>query len=317
MNEKKYNPKSFEEKIWNMACFVIKNFDEKENFTKVDALKFSIADKWILARMNSLIKEVTDIVEKFEIEITLQKIYDFIGDEFCDWYIELVKTKLYDKDSEARIEAQYVLNLVLMNSMKLLHPYMPFIAEKIYKNLIHEDENIMILNLPKFDKTHEYPKEEQDMTCIINCIKAIRSMRIEMNVTSSKKTKIIFVTESNDKKTVIEQGIKYFEKLASASHVIIQSDLSNISKNAVSEGVPGIEIFIPLEELLDIEREIERLEKEKENLEEELERVNSKLLNKAFTGNAPEKVVSAEKDKQQKYKKMYDKVVEKLKFVKN
>ncbi|MCX7747672.1 MAG: valine--tRNA ligase [Clostridia bacterium] len=315
-DKKVESSRNFANKIWNASRFVLMNFDEGIDFTKVDENKFTVADKWILSRINSLSKEVTDNMEKFELGIALQKIYEFIWEEFCDWYIELVKPRLYDKESESRLEAQYVLNYVLGASMKLLHPYMPFITEEIYMHLVHGDASIMISKWPEYSDHYHFPAEEEKMQLIMGAIRDIRNIRSEMNVPPSRKAKVIFVASSANESNILNEGKPFFERLASASEVVVQGDKSGIPSDAVASVIPGAEIFIPLEDLIDIEKEIERLEKEKSSLEKELERVTSKLNNEGFVAKAPQKVIEEEQAKRVKYQDMYDKVLERLKSIK-
>ncbi|NLP15389.1 MAG: valine--tRNA ligase [Clostridium sp.] len=316
-DEKVESSRNFANKIWNASRFVLMNFDEELEFSKVDPDKFTTADKWILSRVNSLAKEVTENMDKYELGIALQKVYEFIWEEFCDWYIELVKPRLYDREDETRLEAQYVLNYVLGSAMKLLHPYMPFITEEIYRHLVNEDESIMISQWPVHREDYNFPEEEKKMSLIMDAIKNIRNIRAEMNVPPSKKAKTIFVTpKSNDQKTLME-GKMFFERLASSSEVVVQSNKSGIPADTVASILAGVEIFIPLEELIDIEKEIERLNKELANLEKELDRVNKKLANQGFISKAPAKVIEEEKEKKAKYQEMYDKVAERLKGLQN
>ncbi len=311
-SEKVESSRNFANKIWNASRFVLMNFDENIDFSKVDSNKFNSADKWILSRVNSLTKEVTENMEKFELGIALQKIYEFIWEEFCDWYIELVKPRLYDREDSSRLEAQYVLNYVLGSAMKLLHPYMPFITEEIYTHLINDDESIMISKWPEYKEEYNFAVEEEKMSLIMNAIKNIRNIRAEMNVPPSKKAKTIFVVSKQENKDTLEKGKIFFERLASSSEVLIQSDKAGIPSDAVASMLPGVEIYIPLEDLIDIEKELERLEKEKNNLQKELDRVNAKLGNQGFVAKAPANVIEEEKAKKVKYQEMYDKVIERL-----
>jgi len=313
--EKVESSRNFANKIWNATRFVLMNFDENIDFSKVDRSKFAMADKWILSRVNTLVKEVTDNLENFELGIALHKIYEFIWEEFCDWYIELVKPSLFDREDSSRLETQWVLNFVLSTAMKLLHPYMPFITEEIYMSLINDDESIMISKWPEYDETLCFPEDEKNMELIMDAIKAVRNIRVEMNVPPSRKTKLIFVAEEKEG-SLLMSGTKFFLRLAGASETEVRADKAGIPQNAVSAVIHGAEIFIPLEDLVDIQKEIERLEKEKENLEKELERVNGKLSNESFVAKAPAKVVEEEKAKKVKYTQMYDKVIERLNSLK-
>jgi valyl-tRNA synthetase len=311
-NEKVESSRNFANKIWNASRFVLMNFDEGLDFSKINEKIFTVADKWILSRINNITREVTENLEKFELGIALQKIYEFIWEEFCDWYIEIVKPRLYDKDSETRLEAQYVLNYVMGNAMKLLHPFMPFITEEIYRHLINEDESIMISKWPQYREDYNFAEDEKKMALIMNAVKNIRNVRAEMNVPPSRKSKAIFVVPGVKEQEILLEGKGFFERLAGVSEAVIQTTKKGIPDNAVSSMIEGAEIYIPLEDLIDIEKEIERLEKEKANLEKELERSHKKLSNQGFISKAPAKVVEEERAKQIKYKEMYYKVVERL-----
>jgi len=308
--------RNFANKIWNAFRFVIMNFDENIHFSGVSESNFRTEDKWILSRINSIIKEVTDNMEKFELGIALQKVYEFIWDEFCDWYIELVKPRLYDKDSASRLEAQYVLNYVLMNAMKLLHPFMPFITEEIYSHLVTDDESIMISAWPEYRESFNFHEDERKMELLMGAIRSVRNIRAEMNVPPSRKAKLIFVTSDNGIRNTVMDGVRFLQTLAGASEVLVQEDKSGIPGDAVAAVIQGAEIYIPLEDLIDIEKEIERLEKEKANLQKEIDRVAAKLSNEGFVSKAPARVVEEEREKQKKYSEMYEKVVERLKALK-
>ena len=315
--EKVESARNFANKVWNAARFVQMNFDEElnaENFAKVDTAKFTVADKWILSKLNSLISEVTDNLEKFELGIALQKVYEFIWDIFCDWYIETVKPRLFDKESEGRLEAQYILNKVLVDSMKLLHPFMPFVTEEIYQNLIKNSDSIMISDWPVYKEELSYKSEESRMEFIIEAIRAIRNMRAEMNVPPSRKAKVFFT--ANEKCDNIKEGEPLFKRLASASDIEVSLEKPAESDKMVSTVIEGAEIYIPLGELIDISKEIERLEKELATLQEELDRVNGKLNNEKFISKAPEKVVEEEKAKKDKYQDMYDKTLARIEALK-
>ncbi|WP_094547769.1 valine--tRNA ligase [Petroclostridium xylanilyticum] len=304
--------RNFANKIWNASRFVLMNLEINEN--KLPELeKLTLEDKWILSRYNNLVKEVTDNLDKFELGIAVQKLYDFIWDEFCDWYIELVKPRLYDKQSTSRLEAQYVLTYVLSNTLKLLHPFMPFITEEIWKHLPHEGESIMISAWPKYHEQYNFVEEEKQMSVIMAAIKSIRNIRAEMNVAPSRKAKLYVVTANVE---TFQKGKVFFERLAGASEVILSAQKEDIPEDAVSVVVEGAEMFIPLDDLVDREKEIERLEKEKQNLEKEVQRVNSKLNNHGFVSKAPAHVVEEERQKGQKYADMLAKVVERLKSLK-
>lgn len=304
--------RNFANKIWNASRFVLMNFDENIDFSQVDESKFTIADRWILSRVNTLSGEATENLDKFELGIALQKVYEFVWEEFCDWYIELVKPRLYDRESEGRLEAQYVLNYVLGTAMKLLHPFMPFVTEEIYQHLLTDDRSIMISAWPQYREEYHFPAEEVQMALIMDAIRNIRNIRAEMNVPPSRKAKVIFVADNDEIRNTLHAGKSFFERLASASEVQVQSDKAGIPEDAVATIIPNAEAYIPLEDLIDIAKELERLEKEKANLQKELDRVNSKLGNEGFVAKAPAKVIEEEKGKQEKYRLMYDKVVERI-----
>lgn len=307
--------RNFANKVWNATRFALMNFDENPNFDAVDKSKFTIADKWILSSCNDLVKEVTENLEKYELGVALSKVTEFIWDVFCDWYIELVKPRLFDAESDSRLEAQYVLNEVLVKCLKLLHPFMPFVTEELYQNLYKDSESIMISKWPEYDSSLNFANEEAEMNHIIDAIRSIRNARQELNVPNSKKASLIIVTDSANNH-IFGEAKPYFERLASASDVIIQPDNIGVSDKSAKATTSIAEIFIPLEELIDFDKEIERLEKEKENLDNELKRVNGKLSNQGFVAKAPAKVIEEEKAKQVKYQTMYNSVVERLKQMK-
>jgi valyl-tRNA synthetase len=304
--------RNFANKIWNAARFALMNFDREPDFSKVDRGRFTLEDKWILSRLNNLTAEVTANIDNFELGIALQKVYEFIWDEFCDWYIEMVKPRLYDRESSGRLEAQYVLSHVLRTAMKLLHPFMPFITEEIYLHLPYHDESITISAWPEYSAEFDYPEEEKNMRLLMDAIRSIRNIRAEMNVPVARKAKVVFVTADSRKQEILNSGEKHFKTLAGISSMAVQSDKAGIADDAVTAVIEGVEIYLPLEDLIDLDREIERLEKERDNLQKELDRVDGMLSNKSFIERAPEKIVLAEREKKAKYTEMFNKVVERL-----
>lgn len=305
--------RNFANKIWNASRFTLMNLDVTEN--KLPDLKdLQLEDKWILSRYNDVVKTVTENLDRYELGVALSNLYDFIWESFCDWYIELVKPRLFDKENPTGKTAQYVLTYVLSNTMKLLHPFMPFITEEIWQHLPHEGESIMISDWPVYDEKLSFKADEESMELIMQAISAVRNRRAEMNVPPSKKAKVIIVT---DKTGVFEKGTMFFEKLASASEAVVQTDKTGISDNAVNVVVPSAEVFIPLDELVDKTKELERLNAEKKKLEGEIKRVEGKLNNQGFVAKAPAKVVEEEKAKGEKYKEMLDKVLESIKNMEN
>ncbi|SJZ55594.1 valine--tRNA ligase [Garciella nitratireducens] len=307
--------RNFANKIWNAARFVLMNIEEDILQKEEQAKKYWIsADKWIISRCNTLVQEVTDNLEKYELGIAAAKLYDFIWNEYCDWYIELVKPRLYGEEKESKIAAQYTLVMVLKKTLKLLHPFMPFITEEIFTHLPGEEKSIMISSWPKFEKECIYKEEEKEIEMLMSVIRSIRNARAEMNVVPSRKAKVILVAANPEVAQILNKSKVYFEKLAGASEVIVKTEKEGIPENVVSAVVDQVEIFIPLEDLIDREKEIERLQKEKENLEKELKRVNGKLSNKGFISKAPAAVVEKEREKQKKYQEMMEKVLERLSF---
>ena len=304
--------RNFANKIWNASRFVLMNFDEEPDFEKVDCGKFTIEDKWILSRLNNVAGEVNKNIEKFEYGLALQKIYDFIWDEFCDWYIEMVKSRLYDAKSEARLEALYILNKVLGDSLKLLHPFMPFITEEIYSYLYHDDESIMIGKYPEYTDEIDFKVEEEKINAVRGAIKTIRNRRNQMNVPVSRKASIVIITKNNELRDTFLECSKHFEKMALAQDLKVLEESNVIDKDWVVDVVEGAKIFMPLKDLIDFEKELARLEKEKKELENELKRSKGKLANKGFTQKAPANVVEEEKEKAKKYQEMYDNVIERI-----
>ncbi len=307
--------RNFANKIWNASRFVLMNLDKDLMDKYKDNKNYTIADKWILSRLNTVVKEVTENIEKFELGIASQKIYDFIWGEFCDWYIELVKPVLYGEDEQSKGIAFNVLHKVLETSLQLLHPIMPFITEEIYTHLYTEYESIVISKWPEYDEILKDEKSEKDMEYIIEAIKSIRNVRTEMNVPPSRKAKLMIYLTEKEAERSFKEGEVYFQKLASASEVSFLENKETSDKN-VSVVTRGAEIFIPLLELVDIEKELERLNKEKEKLEKEIDRVEKKLANEKFVSKAPESVVNEEREKGEKYKAMLKSVLESLESLK-
>lgn len=306
--------RNFANKLWNASRFVFMNISEEiiEGVTResVEA-SMTLADKWIISRANSVVKEVTDNMDKFDLGIAAQKIYDFAWSEYCDWYIEIVKPRLYSEDKLAKQTALYTLTYVLEKILKLLHPYMPFITEEIYTHLPTVEGSIVIASFPHYDEKDNMASEEEMMNLTMDGIRNIRNVRAEMNVPPSKKAKVIIVPVQ-DKKAAMEAGKDYFITLASASTVEIVSDETNIPEDAVSVVIEGVKIFIPLDELVDFTKELDRLNKEKAKLEGEIKRVNGKLSNQGFIAKAPESLINEEKAKKEKFEEMLVSVTERI-----
>lgn len=304
--ERVESSRNFANKIWNAARFVLMNLEIEDCSLPENP---EIEDKWILSRFNGVARSVTENLDKFELGVALSNLYDFIWDELCDWYIELVKTRLYGDNKESKLNAEHTLCFVLCGILKLMHPFMPFITEEIYCALPTGEETIMTSEWPKYNDRLNFPEEEKQMSVICGAIKSIRNIRTEMNVVPSRKASMIIVT---DNAKLFEGGTAFFEKLAGAKDVTVTNEEKNIPEGAVSVIVEGAKIFIPMDELIDTEKEKQRLEKEKQRLEAEIERVEKKLSNQGFIAKAPAKLIEEEKEKGVKYKEMYGKVLESL-----
>jgi valyl-tRNA synthetase len=273
------------------------------------------ADHWILSRLNNTIREVTDNMDKFELGIAVQKVYDFIWDEFCDWYIEMVKPRLYNKEADGEVSRQaalWTLQTVLIGALKLLHPYMPFITEEIFCNIQDEEESIMISSWPVYKDEWNFAQDEKEIETIKEAIRGIRNVRTQMNVPPSRKAKVFVVSESDSARDAFERGRLFLQSMAYASEVAVQKDKEGIADDAVSVVLADATIYIPFSDLVDISAEIERLEKEKAKLEGELKRSQNMLSNEKFLSKAPESKIAEEKEKQQKYQQTYDQITERL-----
>ena len=302
--------RNFANKIWNASRFIMMNMAGKE-VTAPSALE--PVDRWIISKLNHLVKEVTDNMENFELGIAVQKIYDFIWDEFCDWYIEMVKPRLYNSDDAASQNAAlWTLKTVLIDALKLLHPYMPFITEEIFCTLQSEEESVMISKWPVYEEARNYAKDEKDIEILKEAVRGIRTVRTEMNVAPSKKAHVFVVSEKQEIRDTFEEGKLFFAALAYASDVTIQEDKQGIAEDAVSVVIANATIYIPFAELVDLKQEIERLEKEAKRLDGELARVNGMLNNEKFMSKAPASKIAEEKEKLAKYVQMKEQVTERL-----
>ncbi len=303
--------RNFANKIWNASRFIMMNMEGKTVTDAKDALE--PVDRWIISKLNSLVKEVTDNMESFELGIAVQKIYDFIWDEFCDWYIEMVKPRLYNSDDkQSQNAALWTLKTVLIDALKLLHPYMPFITEEIFCTLQSEEASIMIAKWPEFCEERLFTKDERDIEILKEAVRGVRNVRTEMNVAPSRKAHVYVVSENADIRTVFEEGMLFFASLAYASDVTVQDTKSGIADDAVSVVIANANIYIPFAELVDISQEIERLEKEEKRLESELARVNGMLNNEKFMSKAPEQKIAEERAKLTKYTQMRQQIAERL-----
>ena len=305
--------RNFANKVWNASRFIMMHLGDNEITTPAyDTLK--VEDKWILSAVNTLAKEVTDNMEKYELGVAVQKINDYVWTEFCDWYIEFVKPRLFakDEDKESANAAFWTLKTVLINSLKLLHPYMPFITEEIFCTLQSEEESIMISNWPEFKYEWDNKDAENKAELMKALTRGIRNRRSEMNVAPSRKAKVYIVADDDETKETLTSLVPSYQHLISASEVQVQSDKTGIEDNAVSVVIDKATIYMPLADLVDLSKEKERLEKEKKRLEGELKRVNGMLNNEKFMSKAPEAKINEEKAKLEKYQAMMSKVEEEL-----
>lgn len=308
MPEKLEAASNFANKVWNAAKFVLMNLEDYDNNN--EKIELCIEDKWILSKLNTLITEVKVNMDNYDLGVALDKIYTFIWNEFCDWYIEIAKTRLYNKENTTRKTAQYVLNKVLGDSLKLLHPFMPFVTEKIYKELYNNDESIMISIYPEYSKDLEFKDEEQAVEELKEVITGIRNARAKMNVHPSKKSKLIFVTKKYT--NIIKESEEFLKKLGFGEEIEIRENKENIPQNAVSIVSSNLELFIPFEDLVDIKEEIERLEKEKAKVLVEKEKTDKMLSNPGFVAKAPAAKVEEEKEKQAKFNEMIKTIEERI-----
>ena len=305
--------RNFANKVWNASRFIMMHLGDNEITTpEYDTLK--VEDKWILSAVNTLAKEVTENMEKYELGVAVQKINDFVWTEFCDWYIEFVKPRLFakDEDKESANAAFWTLKTVLINSLKLLHPYMPFITEEIFCTLQSEEESIMISNWPEFKDEWDNKAAENKAELMKALTRGIRNRRSEMNVAPSRKAKVYIVADDDVTKETLTSLVSSYQHLISASEVHVQSDKTGIEDNAVSVVIDKATIYMPLADLVDLAKEKERLAKEKKRLEGELKRVNGMLNNEKFMSKAPEAKINEEKSKLEKYQAMMSKVEEEL-----
>ena len=322
--ERVENSRNFANKVWNASRFIMMNM-EKADTEKMkaydlawgadgskDAAPLTMADKWILSKVNTLAKDVTENLDKYELGIALQKVYDFIWEEFCDWYIEMVKPRLWNDEDETHTAAVWTLKTVLIRSLKLLHPYMPFITEEIFCNLQEEEPSIMISAWPEYQEAWNFASEENAVETIKEAVRAIRNVRTSMNVPPSKKAKVYVVSENDQLLDIFENSRVFFATLGYASEVILQKDKNGIGEDAVSAVIPQAAIYMPFAELVDVAKELERLTKEKERLVKELARVNGMLNNEKFVSKAPEAKINEEKAKLEKYTQMMSQVEERL-----
>ena len=321
-NERVEASRNFANKVWNASRFIMMNLDAAEVPANIELSALTPADKWILSRANKLSAEMTENMDAFELGIAVQKVYDFIWEEFCDWYIEMVKPRLYSDTDETKAAALFTLKTVLINMLKLLHPFMPFVTEEIYQALRENEpneavktameESIMISAWPEFKAEWDFAKEEAEVALIKEAVKSIRAVRTDMNVPPSRKAKVIVVADKEEVRKVFTEGEKFFASLSYAGEVAVQADKAGIDENAVSAVISQAVIYMPFSDLVDIDKEIERLLKEHKRLEGEIARSNGMLNNEKFVSKAPEAKINEEKEKLAKYTEMMKQVEEQL-----
>ena len=310
--ERVESSRNFANKVWNASRFIMMNLEKAQVPETMELSQLTDADRWILSRLNGVVRDVTDNMEKYELGIAVQKVYDFIWEEFCDWYIEMVKPRLYSEEDTTKAAALWTLKTVLGDALKLLHPYMPFVTEEIYCTLNPQEESIMISSWPVWTEERNFPEEEAGVEMIKEAVRSIRALRKDMDVPPSRKAEVYVVSDDAAVREVFENGKVFFATLGYASQVTVQADKTGIGEDAVSAVTPRAVIYIPFAQLVDIAKETERLTKEEQRLTKELARVNGMLNNEKFISKAPQSKVDEEKAKLEKYTRMMEQVKERL-----
>ena len=306
--ERVENSRNFANKVWNASRFIMMNIEKAAQSGEVALDRLTMADKWIVSKVNTLTREVTENLDKYELGIALQKVYDFIWEEFCDWYIEMVKPRLYNEEDDTKAAAIWTLKHVLIQALKLLHPFMPFISEEIFCNLQEEEETIMVSQWPVYRDDWNFAKEEQSTETIKEAVRAIRGVRSSMNVPPSKKATVYVVSEDAGLLQIFEHSKSFFAALGYAGEVILQENKEGIADDAVSAVIHKAVIYMPFADLVDIEKEIERLRGEEKRLAGELARSRGMLGNETFVNRAPEAKIAEERAKLEKYEQMMEQV---------
>ena len=310
--ERVENSRNFANKVWNASRFIMMNIEKAADVSGVTEKDLTLADKWILSKVNALTKDVTENLDKYELGIALQKVYDFIWEEFCDWYIEMVKPRLYNEADETKAAAIWTLKNVLIQALKLLHLFMPFITEEIFCNLQEEEDTIMLSNWPVYKEEWAFEAEHEATETIKEAVRAIRNVRTSMNVPPSKKATVYVVSEDDAVLKIFENSRSFFASLGYAGEVILQKDKAGIGEDAVSAVIHKAVIYMPFAELVDIEKEVQRLKTEEKRLEGELKRSHAMLGNEKFVSKAPQAKIDEEKAKLEKYTQMMAQVKERL-----
>ncbi len=313
--ERVENSRNFANKVWNASRFIMMNMQKAPLEAEAGGIstdKLTMADRWILSKVNTLAADVTENLDKYELGIALQKVYDFIWEEFCDWYIEMVKPRLYNEEDTTKAAAIWTLKTVLIQALKLLHPFMPFITEEIFCNLQEEEQTVMISKWPEYQEQWSFKAEEKATETIKEAVRAIRNVRTSMNVPPSKKATVYVVSEDEELLSVFEHSRSFFATLGYAGEVVIQKGKEGIASDAVSAVIPKAAIYMPFADLVDIEKEIERLKGEEKRLAGELARSNGMLNNEKFISRAPQDKIDAERAKMENYAQMMEQVKARL-----
>ena len=304
--------RNFANKVWNASRFIMMNIEKTGDVDHVGLSELTAADRWILSKANTLVKEVTDMLEKYELGIALQKVYDFVWEEFCDWYIEMVKPRLWNAEDATHAAAIWTLKTVLIDALKMLHPFIPFVTEEIFCNLQDKEESIMVSDWPVYHAEREFAEEEKEVELIKEAVRQIRNVRTSMNVPPSKKATVYVVSENDGVRAIFEKSRVFFATLGYASQVIVQNDRTGIADDAVSAVIPHAVLYMPFADLVDIEKELARLNAEKERLDKEVARVEGMLSNERFMSKAPQAKIDEEKAKLANYTAMKEQVLIRL-----
>ena len=308
--------RNFANKLWNASRFVLMNLGDAPLDEKSAWENLKTEDKWILSRINGLSKEITENLDHFDLGIAVQKIYEFIWNEYCDWYIEFVKSRLYSQDEQDKNTVKVVLIHVMRDMLKLLHPFMPFITEEIWQYLPNNETRLIKAEWPQYNPEKQYSQEEKQIALAMNVIRSIRNIKAEMEVAPSKKVNILFMPKDDNTQKALQASEAYFQNLANVDLITYAKDKQSLEDNLASAVIENVEIYIPLADLIDFEKEMERLQKELEKLQSEIKRAEGKLKNKSFVDKAPEQVVAAEKEKLLKYQEMFQSVKERMEQLK-
>lgn len=312
-DEKVEGARNFMNKIWNASRFVLLNAEGKKIYNIKDC-KLNSADKWIITRLNKTIKEVTINMEKYEMGIALGTLYDFVWSDFCDWYIELTKPVLYGEDDIKREQTVSVLVYVLSETLKLLHPFIPFITEKIYQEIPNHSKTIMLEEYPRYDAKKNYASASNDINTVKEIIKTVRNIKVTYGAAPSKKVNLYVKT---DKKSAIKNGSAYIRKLAGVEKIDFIQNKNELNEKTVSQIIDSVELYVPLGELVDFDKEVERLSKELESVEMEVKRASGKLSNNGFLEKAPKQLVDSERAKLDRFIDMRIKLIKQIEDLKS